>query len=581
VKRLAAMLAAAAVGVAAAPAGAQTPGSTTATAQHSAPAPTVADPNGLTSPARMDEPPPLHRLTGNQAAAIADRLPKVVAARRAHPGSYRDVYEKGASRWQVSYFAPGKARKEIAQILVDDASGAVVEQWTGFQVAWTMARGYPGAFGRKVNSPLVWIPLSLLFVVPFVDVRRPLRWRHLDLIAFSFFSVSIAFFNDANIGMSVPLAYPPLVYLLGRMLWIGLRRRRSRADAEPLRLLVPVSWLVVAIIFLTGFRVGLNVTNSNVIDVGYAGVIGADRISHGKQVYGGFPKDNEHGDTYGPVTYEAYIPFEQAFPWGGQWDDLPAAHGAAIAFDLLSLLLVFLLGRQVRGPTLGVALAYAWAAYPFTIFASNTNTNDTLVTVTLLLALLVAGRPVARGAAAALAGLTKLAPLAVAPVLATHGLQRGRRVAGLTRFAVGFAVVAAAALLPVLVHGSLHQLYDRTLGYQASRGSPFSLWGLYGWPSWPQHVVQALAVMLAVGLAFVPRRRDVVGLAACMAAILIALQLGVTHWFYLYIVWFFPLVMLAVLGRHPEPAMVTAREAAAARWPMPDAAPASSAPAHP
>ena len=28
---------------------------------------------------------------------------------------------------------------------------------------------------------------------------------------------------------------------------------------------------------------------------------------------------------------------------------------------------------------------------------------------------------------------------------------------------------------------------------------------------------------------------------------LIALQLGVTHWFYLYIVWFFPLVMLALL----------------------------------
>ena len=30
---------------------------------------------------------------------------------------------------------------------------------------------------------------------------------------------------------------------------------------------------------------------------------------------------------------------------------------------------------------------------------------------------------------------------------------------------------------------------------------------------------------------------------------LIALQLGVTHWFYLYIVWFFPLVMVALLGR--------------------------------
>jgi len=61
-------------------------------------------------------------------------------------------------------------------------------------------------------------------------------------------------------------------------------------------------------------------------------------------------------------------------------------------------------------------------------------------------------------------------------------------------------------------------------------------------------VVQGAAVLLAVGLAFVPRRRDAVGLAALCAAILIALQLGVTHWFYLYIAWFFPLVMLAVLA---------------------------------
>jgi hypothetical protein len=33
--------------------------------------------------------------------------------------------------------------------------------------------------------------------------------------------------------------------------------------------------------------------------------------------------------------------------------------------------------------------------------------------------------------------------------------------------------------------------------------------------------------------------------------VLIALQLGVTHWFYLYLVWFFPLVMLALLAEAP------------------------------
>ena len=36
-------------------------------------------------------------------------------------------------------------------------------------------------------------------------------------------------------------------------------------------------WLAVAVVFLMAFRIGLNVLNSNVIDVGYAGVIGADQ----------------------------------------------------------------------------------------------------------------------------------------------------------------------------------------------------------------------------------------------------------------------------------------------------------------
>ena len=157
----------------------------------------------------------------------------------------------------------------------------MTEAWTGPQVAWTMARGYPGAFGRKVNSPSVWIALTLLFVVPFLDRRRLLRIRHLDLAVLMAFGVSVAFFNDANIDVSVPLAYPLLVYLLARMLWIGLRRSRRR---DPLRLLVPASWLVIGLLFLVGFRIGLNVADSNVIDVGYAGVIGADRLADGDRL---------------------------------------------------------------------------------------------------------------------------------------------------------------------------------------------------------------------------------------------------------------------------------------------------------
>src|SRR5919206_14436 len=436
------------------------------------------DPNALVSPDRLDVPPPGRRLTGEQVQRIAERVPKVRRTRARHPGSFPNVFLKGPGRSQGSLFSRDKPPKEIAQVYVDDATGRATEAWTGFQVAWTMARGYPGAFGRKVNAPWVWIPLTVLFVLPFVDPRRPLRLLHLDLLVLAAFGVSLAFFNAARIGLSVPVLYPLLGYLLVRMLVLGLRRRDR--PPEPLRLLVPASWLAIALVFLVGFRAASG--------------------------------------------------------------DVPAAHAAAICFDLLCLALLFLIGRRVRGPDLGIALAYAWAAFPFTLYALETNVNDALVGALVLGALAAAASPAGRGALIRLAWVAKFAPLALAPLFATQ--TRGR-----VRYAVALGAVVAAGIGLVLAHGDLRTFYDRTIGFQAGREAPFSVWGLYGWSA-AQAVVQGLAVILALAVAFVPRRRDLVGLAALSAAVLLALQLGVTYWFYPYVVWFFGPAVLALLGAH-------------------------------
>jgi hypothetical protein len=516
-------------------------------------------------------PPAGRRLSANQVLAIAGALPKMRAARREYRGSYGGAYLKLPFHWQVSYFSRN-GKKEIGQVIIDDASGRVLEQWTGFQVPWSMARGYPGAFGRHVNALYIWLPLCVLFLLPFIDFRRPLSLLHLDLLVLLSLSISLAFFNHGNIYASVPTVYPPLLYLLARML--ALSRSPRRGGARPLRLLIPAPWLALGVVFLIGFRIALNVTDSNVVDVGYAGVIGAQRIVDGKPLYGSFPTDNQHGDTYGPVNYEAYVPFQQIFGWDGRWGDLPAAHAAAIVFDLLAVALIFLLGRRVRGPTLGIALAYAWVSYPFTLFALESNSNDTLVAVLVLAALLAATSAPARGVFAALAGLTKFAPLALVPLLATHGLWREqtlqagdpstttpaagkprkhRALRGLAMFLLAFVITAAVASIPALSHDSLHTIYERTIAYQSNRGSPFSVWGLYGGLGGLQRAVQVIAVVLAVSLALV-RNRDVVGLAAACAAVMIATQLGIEHWFYLYVPWFFALAMLALLGRFSAPA---------------------------
>jgi hypothetical protein len=506
--------------------------------------------------------PPIGRhLSADRVLEIAEALPKMRAVRKKYRGSYGGAYFKGPLRWQVSFFS-AKGAKEIGQVIIADSTGRVLEQWTGFQVAWTMARGYRGAFGEHVNALYVWLPLCLLFLLPFIDWRRPFALLHLDLLVLLSFSVSLAFFNHAHIYASVPLVYPPLLYLLARMLALLRRRSGSSAPAwraeRPLRLLIPAPWLALGIVSLLGFRIALNVTDANVIDVGYAGVIGAQRITHNEPLYGGYPADNEHGDTYGPVNYEVYVPFEQIFGWSGTWNDLPAAHAASVFFDLLAVALLFLIGRRMRGPTLGVALAYAWVSFPFTLFALESDSNDTLVAVMILAAIYFAGSPPVRGAFAALAGLTKFAPLALAPLLATHGLRdqdgwvgiAGLRSRALGLFLVAFVAILTLVSIPALTHDSLHTIYERTLVYQSNRGSPFSAWGLYGLPG-PQLVVQLAAVALAIALAAVPRRDDLVGLAAACAAVILAVQLGIDHWFYLYIPWFFPLVMIALLGAHP------------------------------
>ena len=513
---------------------------------------TATDPNTPVLVPDPDVPPTGYRLTGTIVERIAARAPIIRAELHRHPNLVAYEYTKGPGRWQVSWFTRARHQRELAQVYVSDATARVTEAWTGFQVAWSMARGYPGAFGRQVNAWYVWLPLCLLFVVPFLPLRSPRRLTllHLDLLMLLGFSVSLAFFNHGTIGLSVPLAYPFLLYLFVRLVALGFGRGRPRA---PLRLLVPASWLAVAIVFLLGFRIGLNIVDSNVIDVGYAGVIGADKLLHDKPLYGGWPSDNAYGDTYAPANYYAYVPFRLVFGWTGRWDDLPAAHAAAIAFDLLTLFGCFLLGRRVRGPTLGIVLAYCWAAYPFSLYALSSNSNDSLVALLVVGALLALSSAPARGVMGALAGLTKFAPLALGPLLVRGTGERRPRPRALAGVVLAYALTAVAVMTPVLLHGNLATFWKHTIEYQSNRGSPFSIWGLWGGLSFAQHLVQGAAVALAIGLAFIPRRRGTIEVAALAAAVIVALQLGIDHWFYLYIVWFFPPAMLALLAAHPPP----------------------------
>ena len=520
-------------------------------------------------------------LTERRAMAAFRAHPKVRDWVARYPRSGRTTnaeYDEERRDWEAGIW--DERAGQIATGRVDDASGAVTEAWTGPQVAWRMARGYDGAFGgRELESPAVWLGFCAAFLLGLVDWRRLASARNLDLLVLVSFTISLWFFNKGEIFTSVPLAYPPLLYLLVRMVWIT--RRGPVPSGPPLW---PVWLVAAATVFLAGFRVGLNVRTSNVIDVGYASVIGAHRITNGEMPYGHMPVEgdlkecgpedsegrvreriqtngrcessNERGDTYGPVAYEAYIPGFALFGWEGRWDDLPAAHATAIAFDLFTMLGLLLVGLRFGGQRLAATLPFAWAAYPFTQYVSNSNTNDTIMPALLVWGFWLTTTPWARGVFLALAAWTKFAALLLVPLWASFGEPRALSVRA--RFAVGFALGTLGAFWILLLEPDpLHAarvFWDRTFGWQVGRDSPFSIWGwgqyhASGIPDlgWLHPFMILLVVVGSAATFFWPRRKTVLQLAALTAAVLIGFELVLTHWFYLYIPWFLRFVAYAIL----------------------------------
>lgn len=493
------------------------------------------------------------RVTVRRAIELAGEVGAVRAERAESPEMRPRTYSRGPCFLEVRWFAEQNGeRTQVAQALVSGPKLRVLEAWRDHQVEVKLARGYEGAVAGAVNSPWIWVPLCVLFVAPFFDPRRPFRLLHLDLLAIVALSLSLVFFNRGEITASVPLVYPVIGYLFVRMLLAGLRPRPGAGALIPA---APIAWLAIGALALAGGRVALNIADSTVIDIGLAGVVGAERIEHGEPLYeGNFAPEgiDLRGDVYGPFNYLSYVPFEQAFPWSEKWDDVPAAHAAAIGFDLLVVLALLVAGRRLRagpdGRALGVALAFAWLACPWTLYAMNAAANDALGAALVTGALAALASPPARGALLALGTAAKVGPIALAPLFATGTGERRPRSALL--FAIAFVVVSLAVTLPFLPDGGFREVYDRTFGYQASRGSPFSVWGLAPSLEPLQTATRVLAVALGLAVAFIPRTKTPAQVAALGAAVLIATQAGAEHWFYFSVLWFLPLVLAASFLAH-------------------------------
>lgn len=518
------------------------------------------------------------RLTNAQAIDLLLEEPKVAEWLDRYPEdelvpSAHFVAEQG--EWDVSVFTPTAGK--VATARVDDRTGAARNVWVGPEVAWALARG--GGIGGLINEPLLWLAFCLFFVVGLADLSRPFSLANLDLVALLSFSVNVALLNDGRVFASVLAATASLTYLVVRMVHVGASGRAAVPRSQ-----VPAWLLVAGLVFLVSLRAGITLEQSHVLDVGYAGVIGADRLSDGVSPYGRFPRAdtgspcgpedadgavldwvqdngrcesaNPLGDTYGPVTYHAYLPGLWLLGWSGRWDGLPAVHLTTLLFDLLVMAGLSAVGRRCGGARAAVVLPFAWAANPLTQYTSSSNANDSIMAALLVWAFWAVSSPPGRGVLVALASWTKLAALVLAPLWATY--PRARRPRPALVFAASFVVTTLLCFWFLFVDGDpLHQartFLDRTFVIQFDRRSPFSLWdwGQYGASGLPdlsavQPVLQVVLVLAALLLAVRPRQKSPLQLAAFSAALLMSFQLTLTHWSALYVVWFLPFLLMVVL----------------------------------
>jgi hypothetical protein len=535
--------------VGATPAGAATASATTGPASGLPPANDLSP--DIYPATSLEERPPTFTTTAGQAIQIANRTRVVHDARRHHPRLTAKAFISPVPlalgrfyHWEVYYSADGKRQVEVDL----GPDGRVLEVQTAPDVGWGLLRGYPGVLGGKLNAPYVWLPLCLLFVLPFLDPRRLRRLLHLDLLVLLSFGISQWYFTRGQPDVSVPLIYPPLIYVACRALFAVFGPRRRSGPLVPY---APTRLLAFGLVVLLALRVWFAFADSNILDISVAGVVGADRVEHGLPLY----VDNaSHGDTYGPVNYLMYVPFELISPYKPGQSVESAARGATIAFDLLTVLGLFLLGRRLRagpaGTRLGVTLAYAWSAFPYTALVIASNTNDALVPLFVVYALVLLRSPPLRGGFAALGTMAKFAPGAVAPVLIA-GRSRLRPRTALIGGGV-YVIVCAALVFAFLPDGGLREFWNTTLGFQLQRTSPLSIWGRVPSLESLRPIFTVLALILIAASAFVPRQRSVGQVAAWCAAIFAAVQLPSRYWLYFYIVWFAPFLLVALFEEYRD-----------------------------
>jgi len=206
---------------------------------------------------------------------------------------------------------------------------------------------------------------------------------------------------------------------------------------------------------------------------------------------------------------------------------------------------------------------FAYLLYPFPDLSLLAQTNDGLIAALCVWSIVAAERPVARGLLMAAAAMTKFLPALIA--LPFLGLSRGR-----CRYALTLVASIAAMLAWPLITSGPAQFLESTFGYQLLQrggGVQFSIWTFMPHVAVVARPVLAAAlVLLALAPVLRPEVQDAREQAALAAALLIGAQLLLGYWFYSYLTWCYPLLVIAIIRVRPGREAADASALAPADW---------------
>jgi hypothetical protein len=396
--------------------------------------------------------------------------------------------------------------------------------------------------GQFTLHPLLAVPAAACFVLGLLDWRDPWRVDHLDLLALAGFFPVAMLLSDGISAAGLWLAAACLGWLLVRLLgaYFGswpMPQLRPSLSSRRLRTAIGILLLVRLASIAAG----------NISDVGQASSLGAWRLLHGLHLYGAVSWPGPGGlliyrpDSYGPFAYYAYIPFAAIFPTAPA---IIATLLPALCFDGLTLAGLHKLGCRLGGRPLAQAFLFAYLLYAFTDLPLAAESNDALIAALCVWTIVAAGRPVARGLLIAAATLTKFVPALLA--FQFLAIRPGR-----ARYALALVISLAGMLTWPLVTSGPARFLNSTFGYQLLQrggGIQFSIWTYLPHVAMLARPALAVAlVVLAISAMFRRPGQDARQHAALAAVLLIGGELVLGYWFYTYLIWFYPLLVIAIV----------------------------------